>query len=624
MLDHITIVDAPNGAGTEITTHTMTADDEITVYAAGFDSSSQYIADIPVTWGVTGSLEPVYAGPHTYTTFSPSNAPTSGTITADDGDGHTDATDLITVNPGALDHIVIRDAPLGGGSIVGDRSMTTDDALQVWAAGCDSEGNFISDILTNWSVTGDLIPAPPVGPATNTTFSPGSPGLGRIVANATTGHNNETGEIIVTPGDVAEIKIVKRPAEGEANTMKLWPRADGDHTELMPGFDNWDRVNDDPPTDYIMGQYVQVFESGGHDLYKLDFPTAISGPIDEVRVYFRISSQMDSPGTNGTPILCLNGEFSNGTAQPHTSDSFANYSQALPRPGGGTWTFQDFCELQVGINLANSMNPFMACCSQLYVVVNYTNDTEFGDWLMTTSDTLELHSVGYDSGGLYIGEVDCTWGCTGTLDSPPPGPSSSIIFSPTTAPTSGTITADDGNGHTDETGTITVVDTTFDIPLLQGWNLISLPLEQFDENLGWALQSIEGKWDVIQTYDGLTDSWSHNSSFKPDSLNDLKSVNNSVGFWINITEPNVNLTVWGCVPTSTSINLYAGWNLVGYPSLTAKTVSEALVGTGYDAVEGFNSTNSYRISPLVDSYMMQPGEGYWIHVPVDTVWVVDW
>ncbi len=114
--------------------------------------SSQYIADIPVTWGVTGGLDSVYAGPHTYTTFSPSNAPTSGAITADDVDGHTDATGLITVDPGALDHIAVRDAPLGAGSYVGDRTITTDDALQVWAASYDAENNYISDVAADWYI----------------------------------------------------------------------------------------------------------------------------------------------------------------------------------------------------------------------------------------------------------------------------------------------------------------------------------------------------------------------------------------------------------------------------------------------------------------------------------------
>ncbi|MCK4266549.1 MAG: FG-GAP repeat protein [Thermoplasmata archaeon] len=126
-------------------------------------------------------------------------------------------------------------------------------------------------------------------------------------------------------------------------------------------------------------------------------------------------------------------------------------------------------------------------------------------------------------------------------------------------------------------------------------------------------------------YSITPDHWKTNATFKPDQLNDLKLLDHKMGFWINITESNVNLTVYGNVSTSTSISLYAGWNLVGYPSLTEKTISESLVGTGYDkSVEGFNATAPYRITTLADSYMMKPGEGYWVHVPADTVWAVDW
>jgi hypothetical protein len=53
-----------------------------------------------VTWSVTGSLDDdsIPAEPATSLTFAPSTAGTSGTIVADDGAGHSDATGLITVN----------------------------------------------------------------------------------------------------------------------------------------------------------------------------------------------------------------------------------------------------------------------------------------------------------------------------------------------------------------------------------------------------------------------------------------------------------------------------------------------------------------------------------------------
>lgn len=100
-----------------------------------------------------------------------------------------------------------------------------------------------------------------------------------------------------------------------------------------------------------------------------------------------------------------------------------------------------------------------------------------------------------------------------------------------------------------------------------------------------------------------------------------------MGFWIHLTsnDGDCALTVGeGTEPVSTSINLQAGWNLVGYPSLNEKPVSDALAGTGYDSIDGFNASAPYHITPLSDSYMMKPGAGYWVHVPADTVWVVDW
>ncbi len=64
--------------------------------------------------------------------------------------------------------------------------------------------------------------------------------------------------------------------------------------------------------------------------------------------------------------------------------------------------------------------------------------------------------------------------------------------------------------------------------------------------------------------------------------------------------------------------------MVGYPSFVQKTVAEALMGTGYDAIEGYDENSPYLKSALNDTYMMTPGEGYLVHVPSDTIWVVDW
>ncbi|GAG04524.1 unnamed protein product, partial [marine sediment metagenome] len=113
-LAYIVIEDASGGTGIEVTTHTMTTDETYQVWAAGYDADNNYINDISVTWDETGTLDNTPAGPGVSTLFDPSTAPTSGTITADDGSGHTDSTGTITVNVGVtVSYVLITDAPDG-------------------------------------------------------------------------------------------------------------------------------------------------------------------------------------------------------------------------------------------------------------------------------------------------------------------------------------------------------------------------------------------------------------------------------------------------------------------------------------------------------------------------------
>lgn len=166
----------------------------------------------------------------------------------------------------------------------------------------------------------------------------------------------------------------------------------------------------------------------------------------------------------------------------------------------------------------------------------------------------------------------------------------------------------------------------FNIPLQQGWNLISLPYIQADESIDKVLKSIEGKWNIIMLYDPLDvgSEWGSNATFKPPSLNDFDTMNHRTGYWIHVIEPNVTLTVTGSKPASTYIPLYAGWNLVGYPSLTNETVGNALFGTGADTVMVWDPSEPYNIREVGPTHIMRPSEGYWVHGPMDSYWIVDW
>jgi hypothetical protein len=164
----------------------------------------------------------------------------------------------------------------------------------------------------------------------------------------------------------------------------------------------------------------------------------------------------------------------------------------------------------------------------------------------------------------------------------------------------------------------------YGVQLHEGWNLISVPFAQVNTSIKEVLKDIDGKWDFIEYYDAASGEWKSYATFWPESLNEFDEINNTMAIWINITEPNVNLTSRGIISTCTEIPLKAGWNFVGYPTQTTETVGNALWGTGADRVEVFDPVDPYRTKEVTSTYIMKPGEGYWVHVVADTLWVVNW
>jgi parallel beta-helix repeat protein len=174
------------------------------------------------------------------------------------------------------------------------------------------------------------------------------------------------------------------------------------------------------------------------------------------------------------------------------------------------------------------------------------------------------------------------------------------------------------------------VGTFFRIPVVLGWNLISFPGIPSSTALPSPLidQNRDTTWDRALHYNLFdpADMWQQYNSAWPTAMNDLSSADNAMGIWLNVTSLGDGfINISGTLPTSTTIALRAGWNLVGYPSLdTATTVGVAFWGTGADIVEAFDPAAPYRTRVVGPSYVMRPGEGYWVHVVADSVWVVDW
>ena len=164
--------------------------------------------------------------------------------------------------------------------------------------------------------------------------------------------------------------------------------------------------------------------------------------------------------------------------------------------------------------------------------------------------------------------------------------------------------------------------------LKQGWNLISIPLVQEDQNLIKVLEMIDGYYYAVQWYN-LTngnDPWKHYKVGKPFG-NDLSKINETMGFWINMIPQNGAVLLHnGTHPIENqTIILHPGWNMVGYPSLSNHSRTEGLnnltFDTHIDAIWTYNSPTQ-KWKELTASDYFEIGRGYWIHSKVECEWEV--
>ncbi|KYK30114.1 MAG: hypothetical protein AYK23_04715 [Candidatus Proteinoplasmatales archaeon SG8-5] len=165
---------------------------------------------------------------------------------------------------------------------------------------------------------------------------------------------------------------------------------------------------------------------------------------------------------------------------------------------------------------------------------------------------------------------------------------------------------------------------THQIPLAAGWNLVSLPAIQADTSIGTVLSSISGQWECVMWYDPTDPTpWESNSVYRPDALDELWDIDHKMGVWICVNGA-CTLDVVGEEPTITRIPLYAGWNLVGYPSSAVQTAAQTLPLDVVDMVAVEDLADPYNIQETtnLNSVTMEAGSGYWVHATVDSYWDV--
>jgi hypothetical protein len=107
-------------------------------------------------------------------------------------------------------------------------------------------------------------------------------------------------------------------------------------------------------------------------------------------------------------------------------------------------------------------------------------------------------------------------------------------------------------------------------------------------------------------------------------LNDFTLLDNTIGVWV-YTREDCTLNISGYATPTTEICLKKGWNLVGYPSNTTRTVEEVMRAyQGIKVIKGFDTDNEYNLRTLIHSDVLSIGNGYWIYAEKNCNWIVDW
>ncbi len=161
--------------------------------------------------------------------------------------------------------------------------------------------------------------------------------------------------------------------------------------------------------------------------------------------------------------------------------------------------------------------------------------------------------------------------------------------------------------------------------LVEGWNLVSIPLIQNDTSRAHALRTMDGNCSGLWAYHaGLSRPWLHWHKDRPSEFNDVVEINHMEGYYIDIINAD-SLVVAGAVPSGTQISLKEGWNLVGYPSLSSYNRTDGLnnleFGTHVNKIMWYNTTAKTCYS-MGENDFFETGVGYWFHAKEDAVWNV--
>ena len=166
-------------------------------------------------------------------------------------------------------------------------------------------------------------------------------------------------------------------------------------------------------------------------------------------------------------------------------------------------------------------------------------------------------------------------------------------------------------------------DLNLELLLKEGWNQVSFNVGL--ENM--AVRTILS--DVIDNVALVQGSGTSFNPSWPDSLNTLKSFDNTSGFWVKMNAADsVSLTGSALDVSAKTISLNVGWNNIGYTPATAASIRTVLATALDDGkieriINSKGNFNPATPDVLNSLKTMTPGEGYWVKANAATTIAYD-
>lgn len=242
---NLKIVQKPEKGAPEVKSLNITTDDEIILYAIGYDGLNQYLGLIKVNWKSTGTLDSIFQKEKTASIkFALDTFDTSGFIIAFLNKEIKTQTGKINVKKGKLKYVKIMDSPDFIGKNV--QAIETIDIpagkiKKLYAAGFDKKDIYIGDVPVNWKTVGGIDKIK-LRNSSELSFQSKQAGKGRIVARAKNKFVVIISNVTVCPGKLSYLQIEDAKADKGKEIYDIQLTTDDTKIFYSVGYDAFDNL----------------------------------------------------------------------------------------------------------------------------------------------------------------------------------------------------------------------------------------------------------------------------------------------------------------------------------------------------------------------------------------------